>query len=104
EIIVIWPPLSSNNRIPSGFRQARLVPWHFATCLRPGASGQWRLCNPRPECPPAMSENHSVILSAFADEAANQKTAVQQFSALAAIGLEYYSLRFVDVGNGIKNV
>lgn len=45
-----------------------------------------------------------VIISAFADEAANQKTAVQQFSALAALGLQYYSLRFIDVGNGIKNV
>ncbi len=51
-----------------------------------------------------MSEKPSVILSAFADEAANQKTAVQQFAALSAIGLQYYSLRFVDVGNGIKNV
>jgi len=37
-----------------------------------------------------------VILSAFADEAANQKTAVQQFSALAALGLQYYSIRFID--------
>ena len=51
-----------------------------------------------------MSEKPSVILSAFADEAANQKTAVQQFAALSAIGLQYYSLRFVDVGGGIKNV
>lgn len=45
-----------------------------------------------------------VILSGFADEAANHKTAVEQFAAFAALGLEYYSLRFVDVGNGIKNV
>jgi sugar phosphate isomerase/epimerase len=45
-----------------------------------------------------------VIISAFGDEAANQKTAVQQFSALAALGLQYYSLRFIDVGGGIKNV
>jgi sugar phosphate isomerase/epimerase len=44
-----------------------------------------------------------VILSGFADEAANQKTAVQQFSAFAAIGLQHYSVRFVDAGNGIKN-
>jgi sugar phosphate isomerase/epimerase len=51
-----------------------------------------------------MSEKPSIILSAFADEAANQKTATQQFAALAAIGLQYYSLRFVDLGNGIKNV
>jgi sugar phosphate isomerase/epimerase len=46
----------------------------------------------------------SVILSGFADEAANQKTAEQQFAAFAAIGLQYYSLRFIDAGQGIKNV
>jgi hypothetical protein len=46
----------------------------------------------------------SVILSGFADEAANQKTAEQQFSAFAALGLQYYSIRFIDVGNGVKNV
>ena len=45
-----------------------------------------------------MPEPPSVILSGFADEAANQKTAVQQFAAFAAIGLQYYSLRFIDVG------
>jgi Xylose isomerase-like TIM barrel len=48
--------------------------------------------------------NPSVILSGFADEAANQKTAEQQFAAFAALGLQYYSLRFIDAGNGIKNV
>lgn len=46
----------------------------------------------------------SVILSGFADEAANQKTAVQQFAAFAAVGLKHYSLRFIDAGQGIKNV
>lgn len=46
---------------------------------------------------------HRVILSGFADEAANEKLAVQQFSAFAALGLRYYSLRFIDVGSGIKN-
>lgn len=46
----------------------------------------------------------SVILSGFADEAANQKTAEQQFSAFAALGLQYYSIRFIDAGNGVKNV
>lgn len=51
-----------------------------------------------------MAENPQVILSGFADEAANQKTAEQQFSAFAAMGLQYYSLRFIDVGEGIKNV
>ncbi|MCO6045493.1 sugar phosphate isomerase/epimerase [Aeoliella sp. ICT_H6.2] len=51
-----------------------------------------------------MSDQPRVILSGFADEAANHKTAMEQFAAFAAIGLEYYSLRFVDVGSGIKNV
>lgn len=45
-----------------------------------------------------------VLLSGFSDEAANQKTAVQQFSACAALGLHWFSLRFIDVGGGIKNV
>jgi sugar phosphate isomerase/epimerase len=51
-----------------------------------------------------MSPKPSVILSGFADEAANQKTVEQQFVAFAALGLQYYSLRFIDAGNGIKNV
>jgi sugar phosphate isomerase/epimerase len=51
-----------------------------------------------------MSERPSVILSGFADEAAIQKTAEQQFSAFSALGLQYFTLRFIDAGNGIKNV
>ncbi len=51
-----------------------------------------------------MTAKPSVILSGFADEAANQKTVEQQFSAFAALGLQYCTLRFVDVGNGVKNV
>ena len=51
-----------------------------------------------------MADNPSVLLSGFADEAANQKTAVQQFSAFAAMGLQYYTIRFIDAGKGIKNV
>ncbi|NQT36130.1 MAG: sugar phosphate isomerase/epimerase [Planctomycetes bacterium] len=51
-----------------------------------------------------MADTPRVILSGFADEAANQKTAVQQFAAFAALGLQYYSIRFVDIGSGIKNV
>ncbi|NLF08089.1 MAG: sugar phosphate isomerase/epimerase, partial [Pirellulaceae bacterium] len=51
-----------------------------------------------------MTEKPRVILSGFADEAANQKTAEQQFSAFSALGLQYYSLRFIDVGEGVKNV
>ena len=49
-----------------------------------------------------MSDQPSVILSGFGDEAANQKTAEQQFAAMAAIGLQYYSLRFIDAGQGIN--
>lgn len=48
--------------------------------------------------------NPSIILSGFADEAANDKTLDQQFSAFAALGLRYFSIRFVDAGNGVKNV
>ena len=45
-----------------------------------------------------------VIITGFADEAAIHKTAVEQFAAFAALGMQYYSLRFIDVGNGVKNV
>ena len=51
-----------------------------------------------------MSDRPQVVLSGFGDEAANNKTAVEQFAAFAALGLQYYSLRFVDVGGGVKNV
>lgn len=51
-----------------------------------------------------MTTPARVLLTGFADEAAIHKTAVEQFSAFAAIGLEYYSIRFIDVGNGVKNV
>jgi sugar phosphate isomerase/epimerase len=50
------------------------------------------------------ADRPSVILSGFADEAANEKTAVQQFAAFAALGLQYYSIRFIDIGDGVKNV
>jgi len=53
-----------------------------------------------------MPSQPTVLLSAFADEAANHKSAVEQLSALAAIGLRYYTPRFVDVtGDGtVKHV
>jgi len=51
-----------------------------------------------------MSDRPQVVLSAFGDEAANHKTAAEQFAALSAAGLQYYSLRFVDIGSGVKNV
>lgn len=51
-----------------------------------------------------MPTKPTVVLSGFADEAANQKTAEQQFAAFAALGLQYYTIRFIDAGNGIRNV
>lgn len=53
-----------------------------------------------------MTTRPSIVLSAFADEAANAKTAVEQLSVLAALGLRYYSPRFVDVAgsNKVKHV
>ncbi len=51
-----------------------------------------------------MNERPAVIISGFADESAINKTAVEQFSAFAALGMQFYSIRFIDVGNGIKNV
>ena len=51
-----------------------------------------------------MAKSAPVLLSALADEAAFRFTAVEQFSALSALGLEYYSLRHIDVGKGVKNV
>lgn len=50
------------------------------------------------------TEQPTVLLSGFADEAANHKSVVEQFSAFAAIGLRYYSIRFLDLGDGVKNV
>jgi sugar phosphate isomerase/epimerase len=50
-----------------------------------------------------MTDQPRVILSGFADEAANEKTAVQQFAAMAALGLQYYTIRFIDAGSGVKN-
>jgi sugar phosphate isomerase/epimerase len=51
-----------------------------------------------------MPQAPRVLLSALADEAAFDLSAVEQFAALAAIGLEYYSIRHIDVGKGVKNV
>ena len=48
-----------------------------------------------------MATKPSVIISAFADEAANYRTALEQMTALAAVGLRNYSPRFIDVlGDG----
>jgi hypothetical protein len=50
-----------------------------------------------------MADQPAVILSGFADEAANQKTAEQQFAAFAALGLQFFTIRFIDAGQGVKN-
>lgn len=42
-----------------------------------------------------------VILSGFADEGAEK--AEEQMTMLAALGMSWYSLRFVDLGEGVKN-
>ena len=48
-----------------------------------------------------MAHKPSVIISAFADEAANRRTALEQMTALAALGIRNYSPRFIDVlGDG----
>jgi sugar phosphate isomerase/epimerase len=51
-----------------------------------------------------MKPKPQVLISGFSDEAAHEKLALQQYVAFAALGLRYHSLRFVDVGQGIKNV
>ena len=51
-----------------------------------------------------MKDKARVIISGFADEASAGKTAVEQFAVFAALGLQYYSIRFIDAGSGIKNV
>jgi len=50
-----------------------------------------------------MPTEPRVLLSGFADEAAVNKTAEEQFVAFAALGLQYYSIRFIDMGGGVKN-
>ncbi|MBI5397381.1 MAG: sugar phosphate isomerase/epimerase [Verrucomicrobia bacterium] len=45
-----------------------------------------------------------VLLSGFADEGAPRKNVREQMTLLAALGMSYYSIRFVDAGYGVKNV
>jgi hypothetical protein len=51
-----------------------------------------------------MPNNPRVILSAFADEAASSKSIVEQLTAIAALGLEYYSPRFINVSGEVKHI
>ena len=50
--------------------------------------------------------SQKIIISAFADEAANRRTVLEQMTALSSIGLSYYSPRFIDIENNgtIKHV
>lgn len=54
--------------------------------------------------PVAPSTPPAVILSAFADEAANSKSVIEQFAVLAALGLSHYSPRFLNVSGEVKNI
>ena len=63
--------------------------------MKPAANSKYRAQNGEPP---------KVILSAFADEAANSKSVVEQFAVLAALGLEYYSPRFLNVSGDVKNI
>ncbi len=45
-----------------------------------------------------------VILTGFADEGPVSKLAEEQFTMLRALGMSYYSPRFIDMGSGVKNV
>lgn len=51
-----------------------------------------------------VSDTNTLLLSGFADEGAPDKTLDQQLSVMAALGLRYLTLRFVDCGNGVRNV
>ena len=50
------------------------------------------------------AQQPEVIITGFADEGPVDKKAEAQLTMLAALGMSYYSLRFVDVGKGVKNV
>jgi sugar phosphate isomerase/epimerase len=49
-------------------------------------------------------DSPQVILSGFADESAEGSVAAEQFAVFAALGLHYYTIRFVDAGRGTKNI
>ena len=51
-----------------------------------------------------MGGRPEVIITGFADEGPVNKKAESQLTMTAALGLSYYSLRFIDAGDGVKNV
>ena len=50
-----------------------------------------------------MSSKPEVIITGFADEGPADKRAESQLTMVSALGLSFYSLRFVDMGDGVKN-
>ena len=47
---------------------------------------------------------YEVILTGFADEGPSSKRAEEQLAICRALGMSYYTIRFVDAGEGVKNV
>jgi hypothetical protein len=45
-----------------------------------------------------------VILTGFADEGPVSKRAEEQFTMMRTLGMSYYTIRFMDLGQGVKNV
>ena len=51
-----------------------------------------------------MNLSHEVLLTGFCDEISASKKVDEQFSVAAALGLRFVTLRFLDCGQGTKNV
>ena len=45
-----------------------------------------------------------VVLTGFCDETCEDKNLERQFAVAAALGLEWISLRFYNLGAGVKNI
>ena len=50
-----------------------------------------------------MDDIRQVVISGFADETCASKNLDQQFSVFSALGLEYFSIRFVEIDGRVKN-
>ena len=51
-----------------------------------------------------MDHPVEVLLSGFCDEISSSKRIDEQFSVAAALGMRHVTLRFLDCGNGVKNI
>ncbi len=51
-----------------------------------------------------MGDSKNVFLSGFCDEVSTSKCIDEQFAVFSALGLRYVTLRFVNVGTGVKNL